>query len=149
MATRSKRDLLSPVRAIRPQTINQATSPEYLVSSGVDLRGFDSAMVVVEFGDIDEMGTSPVGTAKIDVKLEHSDDNSDWSSVSSNDVDNGDVTVTGGVVATTQTDVSLLKVGYIGSKRYIRVTLSPLGLTNGGPVTALVVKGHAHLTPVA
>jgi hypothetical protein len=39
-------------------------------------------------------------------------------------------------------------VGYVGSRRFVRVTLTPSGLGSGGPVGIVLIQGHAHLTPV-
>ena len=138
--------------AIWPQTIINSGSPENLVSGGVDLQFFNSAKVIVILGDIDELGGSPVGAAQVEVILEDGDDNSTWTAVTLVDVV-GPSSVTGGVVATTTTDIAAagaggaLEVSYVGDKRYIRVTLQPTALTNGGPITAIVERGHPRHGP--
>ncbi len=135
---------VTTVRAIRPQTITSSN----IASSGIDLQFFSSAEIVVEFGDIDEMGTSPVGSAKVDVQLEDSDDNSTFADVVKADIVGGDATFSSGLVFTgVTTDVNVLEVGYVGAKRYIRVTLKPTGLTNGGPIAAMVIKGNPRHGP--
>ncbi len=80
------------------------------------------------------------------MKLEHSDDDSTYSNVALADV-LGPSSVSSGVVASSTTDQTFLEVGYVGGKRYIRVTLVPTGLSNGGPVAAWVVKGHPRHAP--
>ncbi len=142
MTMRDLHNTTTVVRAVRPQTITSSN----IASSGIDLQGFNAAEIVVEFGDIDEMGGSPVGAAKVDVQLEDSDDNSTFADVTLVDVI-GPSSVTSGIVATTTTDANPLEVGYVGDKRYIRVTLKPTGLTNGGPITAFVIKGHPRHAP--
>ena len=97
-------------------------------------------------GDIDELGGSPVGTAKLEVILEHSDDDSTYTNVVLADV-LGPTSVTNGVVLTTTTDGQILDVGYVAEKRYIRVTLQPTGLSNGGTICAWVTKGHPRHGP--
>jgi hypothetical protein len=147
MTMRDLHNNLAVVRGIRPQTIAGSA----LNTGNIDLLGFNSAEVVVEFGDIDEMGASPVGAAKIDIKIEHADDDGSGSPGTYGNVALVDVigpsSVTGGIVASPTTDASPVEVGYVGDKRFIRVTLTPTGLTNGGPVTCVVAKGHPRHAP--
>ena len=142
---------IAHVTAIAPQTLAQAASPEGLQSGNIDLQGFHSAEVVAYLGDIDELGGSPVGDAKVQLLLEHADDDGTgspgtYAAVALADV-LGPSAVTAGIVATSTTDSGFLEVGYVGGKRFIRVTLVPTGLTNGGPVAAWVVKGDARHAP--
>ena len=51
------------------------------------------------------------------------------------------------MVATATSDLAPTSVGYVGDKRFIRVTLTPTGLTNGGPVGVIVNKGHPRHAP--
>lgn len=132
--------------AINPQTLVQTASPEGLQSSGVDLQFFESAELAVYLGDIDEMGASPVGEAKVEVLLEDSDDDVTFTAVTLTDV-LGPSSVTAGIVATATNDNQILEVGYVGGKRFIRVSLVPTALTNGGPVAAWVTKGNPRHGP--
>ena len=80
-------------------------SPEGLQSGNIDLQGFHSAEVVAYLGDIDELGGSPVGDAKVQLLLEHADDDGTgspgaYAAVALADV-LGPSTVTAGIVATT------------------------------------------------
>ena len=125
------------VRAITPQTITSAA----LVSSGIDLKGSHAVKVLFDTGNIAEMGASPEGAAQIAYKLEHSDDNSSYSNVSETDVVGASQTVSSGVFATKTTDLTPTEVGYVGGKRYIRLTATPTGLSTGGPIGAWVLKG--------
>ncbi|MEE8535429.1 MAG: hypothetical protein V3S45_05230 [Kiloniellales bacterium] len=142
MTMRDLHNNTAVVRAVRPQTITSSN----IASSGIDLQGFNAAEIVVEFGDIDEMGGSPVGAAKVDTQLEHSDDDVTYADVALADVI-GPASVSAGIVSSVTTDADPVEVGYIGEKRYIRVTLKPTGLTNGGPIAALVIKGHPRHAP--
>ena len=139
------------VSAIVPQTLAQTASPEGLQSANIDLQFFSSAEVVAYLGDIDEMGTSPVADAKVQMILEHADDDGSGSpdtfaAVALADV-LGPTAVSGGIVATSTTDNTFLETGYVGGKRWIRATLVPTGLTNGGPVSAFVVRGSPRHAP--
>jgi len=135
---------LDIARSVRPQTISNATGAR--TGSSVDLQGFESAAVAVEFGDIDELGASPVGSATIDIELEHSDDNSSWSDVALADVV-GPTSVTNGIVASPTTDASVYRAGYRMTKRYLRVILTPTGLANGGSIAAFVIRGCPRHAP--
>ena len=142
-----------PVRALRPQTISTGVSPDVLVSGAIDLLGYFAAQIVVDFGDIDELGASPVGSARIDVRLEHADDDGTgapdvFSNVALDDVI-GPTSVTTGIVASVTTDATLVRVGYRGERRFLRVSLVPTALPNGGPVAAWVELGHPRHAPAS
>jgi len=151
MTMRDLHNNVAPVQALPAQTINQGTGA--LNTGAVDLGGFGGAQVVVHYGDIDEMGASPLGAAQIAIKLEHADDNGSGAPGTFTDATAADVTgvtsVSAGVVATATSDVVPTSFGYVGDKRYIRVTLTPTGLTNGGPVGVIVNKGHPRHAPAA
>ena len=137
-----------PTRALQIQTITSSA----LNTGDVDLAGYYAAQVVVDFGDIDEMGASPVGAAKIDIKLEHADDDGTgaagaYANVALADVI-GPTSVSSGVVASPTTDAAVARFGYVGGKRFIKVTLTPTGLTNGGPVGVWVEKSRPRHAPV-
>jgi len=142
---------LAPVQALVAQTINQAGGA--LISSNVDLAGFNAAQVVVHFGVIGEMGASPTGSAQVAVKLEHADDNGSGAPGTYAEVTDAHVTgvsgVTAGVVASPSSDLAPTTVGYVGEKRFLRATLTPTGLTIGGPVGVIVNRGHPRHAPVS
>ena len=147
MTMRDLHNNIAHVAAVTPQTIAGSN----LVSGNIDLAGFNAAEVVAYLGDIDELGGSPVGDAKVQMLLEHADDDGTgspgtYANVALRDV-LGPSAVTAGIVATSTTDNGFLEVGYVGGKRFIRATLVPTGLTNGGPVAAWVVKGNARHAP--
>ena len=131
------------------QTITSAA----LQSGNLDLKGFNAAEVVVDFGDIDEMGASPQGGAQIAVKLEHADDDGSGGPGSYADVTLADVvgptSVSTGVVETVTSDAQPVRVGYVGDKRFLRVTLTPSALTNGGPAGCWLLKGRPRHAPVS
>jgi len=140
-----------PAQALPARTINQATGA--LVSADVDLAGFSAAQIVVHFGAIVELGASPIGSAQIAVKVEHADDAGGgvpgvYAAVVAADV-TGTASVVAGVVATVTSDLVPASVGYVGDKRFVRVTLTPTGLTVGGPAGIIVNKGHPRHAPVA
>lgn len=150
MATRSIHDTIRAKRVMTIQTVTSTGSPNEFSTGAIDLRGYDSAMFLVDFGDIDEMGSSPVGTAKIDVRVEHAPDSSGsagtFSNVAAADIDG--LTPSSGIVASPTTDAAEVTFGYVGSNRWVRITLVATNLANGGPAGVWMINGHAHLTPV-
>lgn len=116
----------------------------------VDLQGFESATVVIDMG---AEGITLSGTDKIEIELEHSDDNSTWTDVtSSNDVI-GATPDSGGKIATFDANgeiPAISAVGYIGGKRYIRAVANFSGTHGTGtPFSVSVIKGHYRHNPVA
>jgi len=88
----------------------------------VDAIGFNSVMAVVNIGT---SGTTLDNSNFLGVRLQESDDNSTWESVT-------DVTLLGGIEPATSTSVVVLndstddeqsyKLAYTGNKRYLRCT---------------------------
>lgn len=103
--------------------------------SAVDLKDFASALVVVNTGAI-------VGAGDFGVKLQHSD-----TSTSGDFVDVPADDVKSNAPATLAADSSY-KLGYIGSKRFVRVSLTKTGGTSIA-AGAVVIKGRPHIAPVA
>ncbi len=147
MTMRDLHDNIAHVTAVAPRTIAGSN----LASGDIDLAGFNAVEIVAFLGDIDELGGSPVGAAKLEVKLEHADDDGSGVPAAYANVGLADVlgpsSVTNGIVASTTTDNNFLEVGYLGDKRFLRVTLVPTGLTNGGPVAAWAAKGSPRHAP--
>ena len=77
MTMRDLHNNITHVTAVAPQTIAGVN----LQSGNIDLSGFNAAEVVTFLGGIDELGASPVGAAKLEVKLEHADDDGTGSPV--------------------------------------------------------------------
>ena len=133
------------------EAMSNSGSPENIVSGDIDLQGFNSAEVVAYIGDIDELGGSPVGNAKIELKLEHAADDGTGSPGTYSNVALADVigpsSMTSGIVASTTSDETFLEVGYRGGRRFLRTTLIPTGLSNAGPIAAWVERGHPRHGP--
>lgn len=45
-------------------------------------------------------------------------------------------------------DNEVRKLGYVGAKRYTRLTITPSGNGGDAPITALAVLAHPHTAPV-
>nr|WP_278437265.1 hypothetical protein [Brucella anthropi] len=118
----------------------QAIAPAVLAANtngvSIDLKGFDSALFVINTGAIDAAGD-------FSVKLQESDTGtSGWT-----DVDAADLL---GSVPATLAANEAYRIGYIGSKRkrYVRAVATKAG---GTSIAAGVVAilGHPNVAPVA
>lgn len=96
----------------------------------VDLTNMQSALAVVECGVITDGTHTPV--------LQESADASAWSDVAASDL-------VGSFVACTASSVQ--RVGYNGTKRYIRVRMVIAAATTGAVTAATVVGGNLRKTP--
>jgi len=123
------RDLNSNVAAFestRPQVATGGVDGET-----VDLRGYDSAVIVVSIGAI--TGTGGDGT----VTLEESDDGTAWTDVADADILGSEPTLAAN---------NDYQFGYIGEARYVRAVLD-IGTETNIAASAMVVAGHAHRAP--
>lgn len=128
----ANRDLLRNVFVT--QTISPAARVNGTVNgTGVDLRGFDAAVVVVAFGTVTDGTHTP--------SLQHSADNSIYTNCAASDVD-GTFTA-----ATSASSNTVQQVGYIGSQRYIRLVMTTAGATTGGLSQSAVVAGYPRQAP--
>ncbi|SLN36625.1 hypothetical protein AQS8620_01306 [Aquimixticola soesokkakensis] len=116
----------------------QSTVPAVLAATttdtGIDLQGFNSALVIVTTGAI-------VGDGDYTTKLQESD------ALAADYTDVDAAYLLGSFPATLEA-ASIVKVGYVGNKRYIRTVTTK----NGGTSIAaaiVVVKGHPNDAPVA
>ena len=100
-------------------------------STGVDLANYDGAMVVIHPGTITDGTHTPT--------LQESSDNSTFSAVAASDMI--------GTLAAIATN-TVQRVGYIGSKRYIRLNVTVAGATTGGVYGANVVRGVSKKKPL-
>lgn len=116
--------------------------------TGVDLQGYESATVLVDVG---AEGDTLSGSVYFEVSLEESDDNSTYTDVAQASIVDGTIAA-GGIFlkldGTTggnpDSAGGIFRVGYVGNSRYIRVVLAKTGThSNGTPLGAMVVKGHA------
>jgi hypothetical protein len=101
--------------------------------TGVDLQGFNSALVIVSTGAI-------VSSGDFTTKLQDSDDNSTFTDVAAGDLL--------GSFPTSLEASSVVKVGYVGNKRYLRTVTTK---NSGTSIAAAIVfvKGHPYDAPVA
>lgn len=135
---------LKLVQAIGPDTLTDDNTP-----APIDLLGFGSALIAIAVG---VGGITFTGTNKIEFKLTHSDDDSTYVAVTDADVQ-GVTGVTGGIVKSLKTAhaaADVTKVGYVGTKRFLKV-LADFGGTHasGTPISVTAILGHPRSAPVA
>lgn len=132
-----RRDLKSNLDAA--QSLAPAARTAAANGTGVDLAGYGSALILLALG----LWTDGSFTFSV----EESDDNSAFTAVASGDL-LGAFTVVDG----TDDDNTIQRVGYVGTKRYIRVAVaqgaSPAPST-GLVCSAEVLRGHPDVAPLA
>ncbi len=104
--------------------------------TSADLAGYGSAVAIVEFGARTDGTHTPV--------LEESDDDSTFTAVAAGDLQ-GSFTA----CSSAATDDVVQRVGYLGSKRYVRVALTVAGATTGALSSAMIVRGAPAVAPLA
>ena len=118
--------------------------------TAIDSQGFSSVMHVVNVG---APGITFSTSNKVDIELEHSDDNSTFTDVTSNTDVTGGTGDSSGVFQTIDANGDCNKVyaiGYVGGKRYSRVVLNFSGTHGTGTIFGVVgVKGHPLHGPAA
>jgi hypothetical protein len=116
--------------------------------TGVDLQGYESATILVDVG---AEGDTLSSSVYFEISLEHSDDDSTYTDCAQADIIDGTIS-SGGIwlkldgTANGNPDSAggIFRVGYVGGKRYVRVVLAKTGThSNGTPIGAMVVRGHA------
>lgn len=137
-----------PVQDIDPATLTASAN-----GSGVDLQGFEGALIAVLVG---ESGDTLNGSNHIQLEVEHADDDGAGSPDSWEDCADADLVE---VVAGSNTgtfakiddateDDAVYHTAYIGSKRHIRVVANLTGThSTGTPLGAVVVRGFGRHQP--
>ena len=100
--------------------------------TGVDLQGFDAALISFVVGTITDGTHTP--------SIEESADNSVFSAVVAADL------IGSLAVLASSTNQS---IGYRGGKRYVRAVSTVSGATTGGVYAAVVTRGRPAQAPVA
>ncbi len=118
----------------------------------IDLAGYNSAVLLIDLGT--DAGTGLGESHNLAFKLEHADDDGTGAAGSYAAVATADIqgyTPTAGVFLTvdsTDEDNTLYKVGYVGGKRFLKLTYTEAG-TVSVPMTIIILKGHPIDAPVS
>ena len=113
------------------ESIAPAAQTANVNGTGIDLRGYNAVAVIVDAGTITD-GTHAIS-------LEESDDDSTYTAVAASDLQGSFSNVASNTPQ---------KVGYIGTKRYIRAVATVSGATTGGVYGVAVIKGRPEVAPV-
>lgn len=140
---------LALVHAVVPVVGANGSAP---AAVEVDLAGFNSAIIAWLVG---AEGSTLSGSNYWNLKLEHADDDGtgvagSYASVAAADIQGA--TPVSGIIATVDDpaeDNTLYKFGYVGGKRFIKLTIAETGTGPNLPQALLVIKGHPLDTPVA
>jgi hypothetical protein len=116
--------------------------------TGVDLQGYESATILVDVG---AEGDTLSSNVYFEISLEHSDDDSTYTDCAQADIIDGTISsggiwlkLDGSTGGDPDSSGGIFRVGYVGGKRYVRVVLAKTGThSNGTPIGAMVVRGHA------
>lgn len=135
------KDLMNNIdvkRAISPVSVADNTAQ---VSQIIDRRGFDSCTFVIATGSLADADVT------FAVLLEESDD-SGFST--SNAVADADLLGTEALAGFQfDDDNECRKLGYVGGKRYLRLTTTPSGNASAAVLCAVAILGHPSLVPTA
>lgn len=135
-------------QCLAPQTIQGSA----LDSGNIDMQGYETLAVVLAVGNItDTLDASN----RIDVKIEHADDDGAGSPASYAACTDEDVLnatgLSSGQFLSLDADAKESKrhvIGYRGGKRFVKVTATPVSIATGGPVTMIALKGNKGQAPV-
>lgn len=135
--------------------VEQVLDPAVVSATGntgdIDLVGANSATLLIAIGE--DAGTGLSASHKLAFKLEHADDDGTGSADSYSACDDDDVLgyedLSAGVFYTldsTDEDDAVYKIGYVGGKRFIKLTWTETG-TVSVPMAVVLVKGHLQDSP--
>jgi len=124
--------------AIPPVSVADNTAQ---VSSVIDRRGYDSLTFAIATGSLAD------ADATFTVLVEHGDaaNLSDASAVADADLLGTEAAAS----FTFAADNAARKIGYVGAKRYVRLTITPAANASAAPMSALAILGHPNLAPTA
>jgi hypothetical protein len=134
------RDLASniAIRAVIPPAV--VSDNTAAVGTVIDRRGFDSLTYVIAAGIL----------ADADATFAALLEESDASGAGFTAVADADMIGTEALAGFTfADDGAVRKLGYVGHKRYTRLTLTPAGNSANAPLSAVAVLGHASARPTS
>lgn len=129
------RDLKSNVdvaQALPPKALTASAT-----SAAVDVSGYDSAFVEVNFGTWTDGTHTP--------SLTHSADNTTYTDAGTDGVLQGTFAAVSGTAGSN----TVQRVGYIGNNRYLKVVMTVATATTGALSGASIVRGHPNLAALA
>ncbi|WP_018265544.1 hypothetical protein [Methylosinus sp. LW4] len=136
-----RRDLANRINlkpAIQPVVVTDNT-PQ--ASAIIDTAGYESLTFAIETGTLAD------ADATFAVTMEHGDDAAlaDTAAPAATDL----IGTTALASFTFAADGACRKIGYIGTKRYVRMTITPSNNTGNAPLAAIAILGDAKSRPTA
>ena len=137
------RDLYNNIEVVRAESpiATAQTDNTAIVTEIIDMRGFKSCVFVVLLGTLADAAFTTV------FLMEDGDDSglSDAAAVADAQIDPTEV-----IAAFDQADDDLVrKIGYVGEKRYVRLTITPSANTGALPIAIVAIMGDADQRPTA
>jgi len=137
------KDLYHDLKAVKTLLSIVGNNDTEGTGTAVDLQGYEGALVVFNIG---ASGDTLGGSTYITLKLQESDDGTTFADVSASEV----LGTQGLVIDASDEDEVVVAMGYMGSKRYIRVFVDFTGThTNGIPIGAVVILGKPRHAPIS
>lgn len=124
--------------AVAPKT---STGNEAIVGEIIDLAGYRSCEFAIAYGD--------KADGAVAVLVEEDDDAALATAAAVADADLLGTEADAGVADGTAGANSVKKIGYRGTKRYVRLTLTTSSNAGSCPVGAVAILGHPSHAPVA
>jgi len=128
---------LHPVRAISPATAVADNTP--LVSQIIDRRGYDSVAFIILVGQL------ATASATFAVTLQHGNDPALADAVAVPAAQLSGTLAAAGFTSTD--DDKLRKLGYLGARRYLRLTITPANNAAAANIAAVALLGHPYNGP--
>lgn len=127
---------MTPVVAMNMAAISTSTTTNGII---VDRQGYEALEFVVFSATITDGTFTPL--------VEHSDayDLSGSAAVPDAELFGTEA----GIAFVAADDNTVKRIGYAGNKRYVRLSLVSSGVSTGGTLGAVALKGAPHLAPVA
>jgi hypothetical protein len=137
MSTRDLHNNILVKRAISPVVITNNTAS---VSQIIDTRGFQSLEFVIATGTISDADTT------VTVLVEDGDNSALSDAAAVVDAELLGTEAQAGFQF--DDDDEVRKIGYIGNKRYVRLTITPANNTGNIPVACLAILANTYDAPV-
>lgn len=135
------KDMMNKIHVARAISPVSEAGTTALVSQIIDKKGYESLTYVIATGSIAD------ADATFTVLLEESND-SGMSGATA--VDDADLLGTEALAAFQfDDDNEVRKLGYIGSKRYTRLTITPVANASAALISAVAILGNPAIAPTA
>lgn len=136
------RDLMNDIDlrvAITPRVVSDNTAA---VGENIDRTGYESLTFAIATGTLADVDATFV------TLVEHADDNGSGAPGAYAAVPDDQLVGTEALAGFDfSADVKCRKIGYVGDKKWARLTVTPANNAGSAPLAAVAILGHAHLRP--